>query len=124
MARTTGMRRNTVTTHLHTAKHWKEDQTMPAYIVARVDVDDPALLMPYQAATSPILEKYRGRFLARGGPTVTLEGPLEPRHIVIIEFPELTDAEAFYHSPEYTEARKLRDGVAVIEFIAVDGVES
>lgn len=96
---------------------------MPAYIVVRIDVDDPLLLKDYQAATPAIVEKFHGRFIARGGSVVTLEGPVESRRIVIIEFPELSDAEAFYHSPEYTRARKLREGIAVAEFIAVDGVK-
>jgi len=96
---------------------------MPAYIVVRIDVDEPGLLKDYQIATPPIIKKYRGRFIARGGSVVTLEGPIESRRIVIIEFPELSDAEAFYHSPEYTLARKLREGIAVAEFIAVDGVK-
>jgi uncharacterized protein (DUF1330 family) len=95
---------------------------MSAYVVARVAVDDPALLKEYLAATPPIIEKYQGTFLARGGLTITLEGPPESRRIVIIEFPELSDAEAFYNSPEYSEARKLREGVAVADFIAVSGV--
>jgi uncharacterized protein (DUF1330 family) len=95
---------------------------MSAYIVARVAVDDPALLKEYLAATPPIIEKYQGKFISRGGSTITLEGPTESRRIVIIEFPELSDAEAFYNSPEYTEARKLRERVAVADFIAVNGV--
>jgi uncharacterized protein (DUF1330 family) len=96
---------------------------MPAYIIIRIAADDPALLKAYQAATPPIIEQYGGRFLARGGQLVTLEGPEESRRVVIIEFPELADAEAFYHSPEYTEARKLHEGVAEAEFIAVDGIK-
>ena len=96
---------------------------MPAYIIVRLETKNPALLKEYQAATPPIIEKYHGRFIARGGATVTLEGPEESRRIVIIEFPELADAEAYYHSPEYSKVRKLREGVAVAEFIAVDGVE-
>lgn len=96
---------------------------MPAYIVARVDVRDPELLRDYLAATPAIIEKYRGRFIARGGTTVTLEGPTESRRIVIIEFPELADAEAFYKSPEYSGVRKLRENIAVAEFIAVDGIK-
>lgn len=95
---------------------------MPAYIVIRINVDEPGLLKDYQIATPPIVEKYRGRFIARGGSVVTLEGPAESRRIVIIEFPGLSDAKAFYHSPEYTQARKLREGIAAAEFIAVDGV--
>jgi len=96
---------------------------MAAYIVVRIDAEDPASLKAYQAATPPIVAKYRGRFIARGGRVVTLEGPAESRRIVIIEFPELSDAEAFYQSPEYTQARKLREGIAVAEFIAVDGIK-
>ncbi len=96
---------------------------MSAYIVVRIDAEDPALLKEYQAATPPIIEKYRGRFIARGGSTITLEGPVESRRIVIIEFPELSDAEAFYNSPEYLEVRKLREDVSEAEFIAVDGVK-
>ena len=88
---------------------------MSAYIIARVAVDNPELLKDYQAVTPRIIEKYRGKFVARGGSTVTLEGPCESRRIVIIEFPELSDAEAFYNSPEYSQARKLREGVAVAE---------
>jgi uncharacterized protein (DUF1330 family) len=95
---------------------------MAAYIIARVKVDDVSVLKDYLAATPPIVKKYRGRFIARGGTTVTLEGPEESRRIVLLEFPTLSDAEVFYHSPGYSDARKLRQKVAVAEFIAVDGV--
>ena len=95
---------------------------MPAYMVIRIEAPEPEKLKAYQAATPSIVERYGGRFIARGGSVVTLEGPEEARRVVIIEFPSRADAEAFYRSPEYTEARKLREGTAVAEFIAVDGV--
>ena len=94
---------------------------MPAYIIARVHAEKPELLKEYADSTPPALEKYHGKYLARGGKTVTLEGPAENRRIVIIEFPTLEDAEIYYHSPEYAESRKLREGIAVAEFIAIDG---
>jgi uncharacterized protein (DUF1330 family) len=81
---------------------------MAAYIVARVEVDDPSLLKSYLTATPPIVEKYHGKFIARGGTTVTLEGPEEARRIVLIEFPSLSDAEAFYRSEEYSEASAVQ----------------
>lgn len=96
---------------------------MPAYVLIRITVKDPTLLKPYQAVAPSIVEKYEGKFIVRGGATVTLEGPIESRRIVIIEFPELVNAEAFYNSPEYAEARKLREGVADFELIAIDGVK-
>lgn len=96
---------------------------MTAYMIARVDVDNPALLKDYMAATPPIIEKYRGKFIARGGTSMTFEGPQESRRLVVIEFPSLADAEAFYHSPEYTLARQLRHGIANVEFVVVEGLD-
>jgi uncharacterized protein (DUF1330 family) len=96
---------------------------MPAYVIARLNTDNPALLKDYQAATPRVIEKFRGKFMARGGSTITLEGPAESRRIVIIEFPDLAAANTFYHSPEYAEARKLREGIAVVDIIAVDGIK-
>lgn len=94
---------------------------MPAYIIVRIGADDPDSLKAYQAAAVQVINQYGGKFIARGGSVVTLEGPHESRRIVIIEFPTLAQAQAYYHSPEYTEARKLRNGIAA-ELIAVDGI--
>ena len=95
---------------------------MPAYIICRVAVEDPSALKAYQAVAPAIIEKYKGKFIVKGGASVTLEGPPESRIIVVLEFPELVDAEAFYNSPENTEARKLREGLATFEFVAVQGL--
>jgi uncharacterized protein (DUF1330 family) len=95
---------------------------MKAYLIGRVDVSDASLLKDYQAAVPPIVAQYGGKFLARGGERVTLEGLTETRRIVLIEFPGLAEAQAFYASPEYAEARKLREGIASIEFVAVAGL--
>jgi uncharacterized protein (DUF1330 family) len=91
-------------------------------MLIRIAVDDPTQLKAYQAATPAIVEKYRGKFIVRGGSSVTFEGPVESRRLVVIEFPELSDADAFYNSPEYTDARKLREGIGNFEFVAVEGL--
>lgn len=95
---------------------------MTAYVVIRMKADDPALLKDYQQVAPSIIEKYNGRFLARGGEIVTLEGPEETRRIVIIEFPSLDDAKIFYHSDEYKNAVDLRTNVATAEIVAVNGI--
>jgi len=69
-----------------------------------------------------VVEKYQGNFLVRGGSYVTLEGAEETRRIVMIEFPDSALAEAFYRSPEYADARKLREGIGYFESVVVDGV--
>jgi uncharacterized protein (DUF1330 family) len=94
---------------------------MPAYIIARVEVTDWTRYKEYTQATPDIIARYGGRFIVRGGQVVTLEGPPENRRLVILEFPSLEQAKAFYHSPDYTRARQLRAGAAIGQFLAVQG---
>lgn len=96
---------------------------MSAYIVIRIKVSDPEKLKTYQQVAPSIIEKYDGEILARGGEVASLEGPEEPRRIVMIEFPSLERAKEFYHSEEYTRAIELRKDAADFELIAVEGVD-
>jgi uncharacterized protein (DUF1330 family) len=95
---------------------------VPAYIIGRVNVTDRAQYSEYTNVTPGIIGRFGGRFIARGGETVTLEGPEETSRIVIIEFPTFAAAQDFFHSEEYREAKALREGAAVAQFIAIDGV--
>ena len=95
---------------------------MTAYAIVRIESDNPDLLKEYRAATPSILKKFGGEFIVRGGDVKTFEGPEETRRMVLIEFPSMQHAEDFFHSAEYSAARKLREGIAEFEFIAVDGL--
>jgi uncharacterized protein (DUF1330 family) len=94
-----------------------------AYVIVDMDVTNPEQYAKYAAAAAPAVAAYGGRYLARGGATVVLEGGATPHRSVILEFDSLTAAEAWYRSPEYTAARALRDGAGRGTFIAVEGVE-
>ena len=96
---------------------------MAAYIIARINVTDPDQYKEYINVTPGIIAKYDGRFIVRGGEKVTLEGPEEKWRIVVIEFPDLPKAKEFYYSPEYTDAKKIREGAALAQFVAIRGVE-
>lgn len=96
---------------------------MAAYMIARVNVTDWDKYNEYIKVTPGIIAKYDGRFIVRGGETVTLEGPEEKWRVVVVEFPDLNKARDFYHSPEYTEAKKIREGAALAQFVAVEGIE-
>jgi uncharacterized protein (DUF1330 family) len=94
---------------------------MPAYVIARVQVTDWEQCREYTRATPAAIEKSGGRFVVRGGETITLEGPPETGRVVIIEFPSLDQAKAFYYSEEYSRAKKLREGAATGQFLAIEG---
>jgi uncharacterized protein (DUF1330 family) len=96
---------------------------MAAYIIARVSVTDWDKYNEYIKVTPEIIAKFGGRFIVRGGETVTLEGPEEKWRIVVVEFPDLEKAKEFYYSPEHTDAKKIREGAALAQFVALEGID-
>ena len=94
---------------------------MAAYIYARVDIKDWDAYREYIKYTPAAIQKFEGRIIARGGEMITLEGSKENRRLVLIEFPSLDHAKAFYNSPEYIRIRKIREGAGDAQFVAFDG---
>lgn len=95
---------------------------MTALVLVDSVVNDPAKYAEYMKVVPATVARFGGRFLARGGATVRLEGEWTPNRIVVIEFPSFEQAKAWYQSVEYTGARRLRSGAARLNMIAVDGV--
>ena len=92
-----------------------------AYLLVQVDVTNPQQYGEYAKLSPAIIEKFGGHFLARGGRATTLEGRAAPSRVVVIEFPSYERAQAFYNSPEYVAARKVRAGAAKAQFVLVEG---
>lgn len=90
------------------------------YIIARVDVTDEPAYARYAAMATPVIEKFGGRVLVRGGTCHLLEGEGRARNVVI-EFDSLEQAQRYYHSPDYAQARAARAGAGIADFIAVEG---
>jgi uncharacterized protein (DUF1330 family) len=90
------------------------------YWIARVDVTNPDAYKKYVEGTAAAFAKYGARFLARGGRSAPLEGPMRARNVVI-EFDSLEQAVTCYNSPEYQAARQHRIGAADAELMVVEG---
>jgi uncharacterized protein (DUF1330 family) len=97
---------------------------MTAYLIGRMAITDPDTYAQYKVHTPAIVEKYGGRFLARGGPRVTVEGAEDERRIVVVEFPSTENARQFYYSAEYQAAKAIRkDAAEAVELVIVEGFE-
>jgi uncharacterized protein (DUF1330 family) len=94
---------------------------MPAYIVAQINVTDPAKYQEYAKLAGPAGAKYGGRFLVRGGAKTTLEGEIPYSRIVVTEFADVESAKRFYSSVEYQAAREKRLGAADFNMVIVEG---
>lgn len=93
---------------------------MPALLIGQINVTDETQYDKYKRLTPAAIEKYGGRFISRGGAFKVFEGQDAFNRVVVIEFPSLTDAEKFYASPEYTEAKAVRKEAAIGNFVAVE----
>jgi uncharacterized protein (DUF1330 family) len=95
---------------------------MPAYVVVQVDVKDPGRYEDYKKMVPPSIEKFGGRFLVRGGKTHPMEGDWAPKRFVLVEFPSVEKAKAWWDSPEYRAARDLRWATADSKLIIAEGI--
>ena len=95
---------------------------MPAYIVVETDIHDAEQYELYKQATPAAVGAAGGRFIARGGEVVVLEGDWQPKRLVLLEFPDLEAAKRFYDSSEYQQAKRLREGAAGFNMVAVEGL--
>ncbi len=94
---------------------------MAAYVIGEIEVTDPEVYGDYRKQVAATIEKYGGRFAARGGKAEALEGGWTPKRIVVLEFPSYDQALKWYRSPEYAPLIKLRQRASRGELIVVEG---
>jgi uncharacterized protein (DUF1330 family) len=96
---------------------------MPAYWVARSKINDPAEYKKYTDLAGPIVVKFGGKVLARGGRFQIMEGSDKFHRFIVVEFPSFDDAVACFNSPEYQAACEFRrnNGAGEVENVIVDG---
>ena len=95
---------------------------MPAYIVGQISITDPEAYGRYREKVPAIIEKCGGRYLTRGGPVETLEGLEFDRRMVVIEFPDMEMARAFYFGPDYAPVKAIRLAASEGQLLLQEGV--
>ncbi len=95
---------------------------MSAYILVEIEIHDHELYKSYTLLTPETIEKFKGKFIVRGGETIVLEGDPSSKRIVILEFPSMEIANSWWHSKEYSQAREIRQRAASTRMTIVDGV--
>jgi uncharacterized protein (DUF1330 family) len=95
---------------------------MPAYMIVTAKIKDrDAFISGYGAAAAALIGKFGGKYVLRGPGAELLEGDFgDGSSMVISEWPDKESAKAFWNSPEYAEAKKLREGVADVQVLLID----
>jgi uncharacterized protein (DUF1330 family) len=95
---------------------------MSAYVVVEVTVKDAETYERYKQLAPPAIGLYGGRYLARGGLTEPLEGTWTPTRLVLLEFPTVERARAWWNSPEYAPAKALRQSCTSTDMVLLEGL--
>ena len=95
---------------------------MPAYLIAEIEVLDPAGYAEYIRLVPPTIARYGGRYVARGGAVETLEGEPAPGRVAIVEFPDAARIRQWLLSPEYRPVRAIRLRTAKSRLRIVEGL--
>jgi uncharacterized protein (DUF1330 family) len=95
---------------------------MPAYVIAEIEVTDPAGFDQYRAAVPATIAAHGGRYLCRGGAVEVVEGDRKPGRIAILQFDTMAQAKAWYASPEYRPLLELRRKTTISHLTFVEGL--
>ena len=93
-----------------------------AYVIANVEVTDPERYEEYKKLSTIAMKAHGAEVCIRGGKVEPLEGDWNPSRFVMLKFPSVEQAKAFYNSVEYQAAKKAREGAAVMRMLVVEGV--
>jgi uncharacterized protein (DUF1330 family) len=95
---------------------------MPAYVIADIEITDPAAYEEYRSKVPATIAQYGGRYIARGGKTEPLEGGWAPKRIALLEFSSLEQAQKWYRSAEYAPLIRIRQKASRGRVILVEGL--
>jgi uncharacterized protein (DUF1330 family) len=95
---------------------------MSAYVIAEIDIADPAAYEDYRKQVPAVIARYGGKYIVRGGKVESLEGGWSPKRIAVVEFPSMEQALKFYRSPEYAPLIKIRQKASRGKLVIVEGV--
>lgn len=96
---------------------------MAAYVMVDIEIQDPVMYEEYRRVAPPSIAVYGGRYIVRGGAVDVLEGDWHPQRVVVLEFPTVERARAWWSSPEYAPAKAIRQASAHTEMIVVGGID-
>lgn len=95
---------------------------MAAYVIGEnTEIRDQQAFDEYLKLVGPTVERYGGKYIARGGRVETLEGDWKPSGVVMIEFDSFEQAKRWYDSEEYHGPKELRLGASSANIVLVEG---
>lgn len=97
---------------------------MTVYVIADIKVTNDSWVPSYAGAVHDLVHKHGGKYLARSGNVVTMEGkPLDTTLIALLEFPTAAAANAFAADPQYAPFAAARKAGSESRFQLIDDTD-
>jgi uncharacterized protein (DUF1330 family) len=94
---------------------------MAVYFVVSLNITDADRFMEYFQAVMPLIKQRGGRLIAQGVPEA-IAGSATGSQSAVFEWPSRQVFLDYWHSTEYAEIRKLREGAVEFQGVIVEGV--
>ena len=95
----------------------------PAYNIVEITIkDQDGYNKEYLPLITKALADAGGKFLVRGGKTLSYEGAAPAPRVVVIQFESLDKLQALYNSAAYKDATAVGDKYATQRIFGVEGV--
>ncbi len=92
------------------------------YLVFRARFHDAEALSAYGRAVAALAGEFGGRFLVVASAPELMEGTDDGRRLVILRFPSVAKARAFWTSEAYADVKRLREGAGEVDAVLVEGI--
>jgi uncharacterized protein (DUF1330 family) len=101
-----------------------EEQRMKAYLFGFFQITDPEKYhSDYVVPALALVAKHGGKPLIVADECITKEGQLPDGRVVVIEFPDMQAAEAFYSDPDYQPIKPVRQALTQSTLAFVQGID-
>ena len=94
---------------------------MAAYFIAQLEITDPAGFDEYRKLVAPLVAKYGGKYVVRGGAIEPIEGDWAPKRLVILEFESVERVKQWHDSEDYRPVMEMRHKSAITNAVIVEG---
>lgn len=102
--------------------HAQQIKTAPGYVIAEVEVTDPATMNKYGEKVPETLAPFNHHYVVRSAKIQALEGEPPKGGVVVIAFDSVEKAREWYDSPAYAAIRPIRQSAAKSRIFIVEGV--
>lgn len=94
---------------------------MKTYLLLDLSVNDFGGFRKYIVEIPALIARHSGHYIVQGAQPTTIEGDWKPERIVILEFPQRDNADAFLADPDVKALFKLRQATTTSKLVLVEG---